>query len=471
MGDMNTDISASSGQASLVNSQLPSGCNSGLMGTNTDTMNHNTTKLNDGKNPTPQVPRGNAGVINKQTRASYASLFKNNRMANAEYKLDYVDTGSDMLEFGLDDIDSIEKTYGICLLGYVISGKPPTAALFDLVRRWGGSYMVFGYHLFLKEMPRCFRFREEDMKSLPSWVQIHGLPPDCWNYAILSKIASKVGKPVHMDMLTHGRKRVKYARVLVELEADKAKINDLKVRLPFGIVDVTLEYELDIKFCETCHRAGHISTTCVRNLNNNNASEGISDDKMVQNGKRRRSASVVWKNGHSRGRSRIGKNYQHAPPRPVSKHQSLPTDLGTSSKGAGTSSNGKLMQQNETIDTSHSNREHGTVHDVETVANDKGKSPMVCHEDANGDDIPSEPDDFKVVSNKKKNKKNNKKKNGANATSQQETAKINAEFFKGMEDSSSCDTEYVNLGDKTSNKRFVGNQEKGRQPEIAFGSQ
>lgn len=32
--------------------------------------------------------------------------------------------------------------------------------------------MVYGYHLFLEDMPTCFRFREEDMNSLPSWIQI-----------------------------------------------------------------------------------------------------------------------------------------------------------------------------------------------------------------------------------------------------------------------------------------------------------
>ncbi|XP_075492085.1 uncharacterized protein LOC142530176 [Primulina tabacum] len=219
-------------------------------------VNHslnNSTKGVDGlsdniKKPAKTIPtnmntRTGTPVMNsKKDRVSYASLFKNNRTANEDYKLEFVDTGSDKLKFGFNDIDSIEDTYGICLLGYVISGKPPTVALFDLVRRWGsdvkfqahetgwivftfpnveakerilcgGAYMVFGFHLFLKEMPRCFRFREKDMNTVPSWVQIHGLPPDCWNFNILSKLAFRLGTPIHMDMLTHQRKRVRYASV------------------------------------------------------------------------------------------------------------------------------------------------------------------------------------------------------------------------------------------------------------------
>lgn len=123
----------------------------------------------------------------KGNRVPYANLFNSNRRARSDLKLHKVDVKSNLPEFAIEHIDSVEKTYGICLLGYVNSGKPPSAALFDLVKRWGsniqfqtcdsgwiiftfhseevlsrilegGSYMVYGYHLFLKEMPMCFRF-------------------------------------------------------------------------------------------------------------------------------------------------------------------------------------------------------------------------------------------------------------------------------------------------------------------------
>ncbi|XP_075507580.1 uncharacterized protein LOC142544415 [Primulina tabacum] len=254
-------------------------------------------------------------------------------MVNANYKLEFKDTGAGKLKFGLDDIDSIEDTYGICLLEYVISGKPPTAALFDLVRRrgsdihfqthdsgWivftflnvevrdrilgGGSYMVYEYHLFLKEMPRCFRFRDEDMNSMPLWVQIHVLPPDCWNFNILSKLACRLGNPIHMDMLTHDRKRIKYARVLIEMEASKPKLLELEIELPFEDVMIKFEYEQDIKFCDVCHRAGDASVSCVRAAHVDMVEEGLED---AGNKFRSRSRSVAWRKSNSRGRSRIGK--------------------------------------------------------------------------------------------------------------------------------------------------------------------
>ncbi|XP_073036527.1 uncharacterized protein [Primulina eburnea] len=188
-------------------------------------------------------------------------------------------------------------------------------ALFDLVRRWGpdirfqthdsgwiiftfpttelrdcilneGSYLVFGFHLFLKEMPRCFRFREEDMNSIPAWVQIHGLPPDCWNFNILSKLASRVGKPIHMDMLTHDRKRFEFARVLIEVETTKQKTTDIVVKLPIGDVVVKFIYEQDIKYCGLCKKTGHATADCC---NANKVEQNIEIEVelvQVDNGKR-----------------------------------------------------------------------------------------------------------------------------------------------------------------------------------------
>lgn len=60
-------------------------------------------------------------------------------MAKADFKLDFVELGLEKIIFDIEHIDSVEKTYGICLLGYVISGKPPTSSLIDLVKRWGSN--------------------------------------------------------------------------------------------------------------------------------------------------------------------------------------------------------------------------------------------------------------------------------------------------------------------------------------------
>lgn len=50
-----------------------------------------------------------------------------------------------------------------------------------------------------------------------------------------------------MDMLTQGRKRVKYARVLIEMDDTKPRVSELDIELHIGDVTVKLEYEQDFK--------------------------------------------------------------------------------------------------------------------------------------------------------------------------------------------------------------------------------
>lgn len=45
--------------------------------------------------------------INKQNRVPFV-LFKNNRMANVNHKLQFMDNGKDELKFGYEHMDSVE---------------------------------------------------------------------------------------------------------------------------------------------------------------------------------------------------------------------------------------------------------------------------------------------------------------------------------------------------------------------------
>lgn len=59
-------------------------------------------------------------------------MFCNNRMAKKDYKLEFVEPGDDTMSFQDEHVDSVQQTYGFCLLGYVINGNPPTSSLLIL---------------------------------------------------------------------------------------------------------------------------------------------------------------------------------------------------------------------------------------------------------------------------------------------------------------------------------------------------
>lgn len=115
-----------------------------------------------------------------------------------------------------------------------------------------------------------------------------------WNNFILSRVASKIGIPIHMDLLTKNRKRVKYSRVLVEIDATLDKIKECKIKLPIGAVDITFEYEQD-KFCPLCKQAGHVADSCYKTSN------------AIGDGNKSRGRSTTHR---FRSKSTIGRGYK-----------------------------------------------------------------------------------------------------------------------------------------------------------------
>lgn len=86
----------------------------------------------------------------------------------------------------------------------------------------------------LKCMPSCFDFDDHELLHIPLWITFPGLPLECWNAKVLSKIASKVGTPITTDEMTESKKRVSYARILVEVDVSKELTKIVPLRMPNG---------------------------------------------------------------------------------------------------------------------------------------------------------------------------------------------------------------------------------------------
>lgn len=68
--------------------------------------------------------------------------------------------------------------------------------------------------------------------TIPVWVRFPGLNFAHWNTTSISKIANTIGKPSMMDEHMKYRRRLAYARVLVEIEAGQAFGREMMVKLP-----------------------------------------------------------------------------------------------------------------------------------------------------------------------------------------------------------------------------------------------
>lgn len=115
----------------------------------------------------------------------------------------------------------------------------------------------------LKVMPQCFEFDDHEICTLPVWVKLPGLPLDFWNPRALTKIVSKIGKPISTDKLTATKGRLLYARVLVEIDMSKKLVRSVAMNLPTGKFRVQpVEFEHEPKFCGNCKMFGHLTTAC-----------------------------------------------------------------------------------------------------------------------------------------------------------------------------------------------------------------
>lgn len=89
-------------------------------------------------------------------------------------------------------------------------------------------------------MPRCFLYAEEELRHLPMWVRIHGLPLHYWSTTILSTIDSKIGRSLHMDKLTRIKECLNFAHILIELDPVGPRMEMIRIWLPIG-VDLDLD--------------------------------------------------------------------------------------------------------------------------------------------------------------------------------------------------------------------------------------
>jgi len=140
-----------------------------------------------------------------------------------------------------------------------------TSELDMLVVLNGGPYHVFGRLLILKHMLDYFDFDTSDMIRLPVWVKFPNFPLQCWSPLCLSKLASVIGKPVHVDSPTASMTRLSYARVLVEVDLLPDLPSLINITLPNGVsISQVVSYESLPRFCKQCKTLGHSNYACTK---------------------------------------------------------------------------------------------------------------------------------------------------------------------------------------------------------------
>lgn len=224
---------------------------------------------------------------------NFAELFKKQNPCPKDGSCQYLKPNEDsILVIEEEDTYRVEDMCRHCLLGFFAGRFPVLKAVRSLVDKWnseceilphqsgwvifkfqdkaklervlaGGPYFIYGRTLLLHSIPENFCFQEEDYSIVPSWVQLHNLPLQCWNMRAISRIASKLGKPLCVDSITLERKRIYYARVLIEMDTAVKPLEEFEVKLPSGVVYTQyVLYENFPKFCNHFFMFGNLKENC-----------------------------------------------------------------------------------------------------------------------------------------------------------------------------------------------------------------
>ncbi|KAI8572256.1 hypothetical protein RHMOL_Rhmol01G0183900 [Rhododendron molle] len=123
-----------------------------------------------------------------------------------------------------------------------------------------------------KDWHRMMKPAQEQPTKIPAWVKFHDLPFELWNQECLSRVASTIGRPLHVDQAT--AKTTKQpellhtkstrARICIEISAEQDLPDEVTVLVEGDSVNVPIEYQVLPPICKLCHVFGHSSERCVK---------------------------------------------------------------------------------------------------------------------------------------------------------------------------------------------------------------
>ena len=115
------------------------------------------------------------------------------------------------------------------------------------------------------------------------WVRFLHLPQEYWRKHTLLEIASGVGTPLIIDVITLYRHLGKYARVLIDVDLSEQLFESGIVERKGHALSVMVQYERQPSFCTHCKMLGHEVHSCIK-LSSLNTTKGTSKALKAETG-------------------------------------------------------------------------------------------------------------------------------------------------------------------------------------------
>ncbi|XP_074305578.1 uncharacterized protein LOC141640795 [Silene latifolia] len=105
----------------------------------------------------------------------------------------------------------------------------------------------------------------EKVSVVPIWVLFPGLDIYLWSSAVLSKMSSKIGRPMFTDIPTTNKDKLSFARVMIEVDISTNPPLEISLNTLFGPYTQRVEYEWIPHYCSSCGKMGHLKQSCKKN--------------------------------------------------------------------------------------------------------------------------------------------------------------------------------------------------------------
>ncbi|XP_074307797.1 uncharacterized protein LOC141642767 [Silene latifolia] len=126
-----------------------------------------------------------------------------------------------------------------------------------------GPWKLGSRSLILKQWYPNFSMEMDKVSTVPIWVLFPDLEPFLWSESVLSKMASKIGKPLFADLNTTCKTKLSFARILVEADVSATLPDEIVLNTPFhGQTVQRIIYEWLPFHCSGCGKLGHKLSSC-----------------------------------------------------------------------------------------------------------------------------------------------------------------------------------------------------------------
>ncbi|CAL5358386.1 unnamed protein product [Camellia sinensis] len=97
-----------------------------------------------------------------------------------------------------------------------------------------GPYYVGARLIVIKKWQPGLKLTKCEFSSVPLWVKLYNVPLELWSEEGLGYIASILGTPLYLDEPTFKRSRLTFARICIEVPANKEIPKSFKINLGYG---------------------------------------------------------------------------------------------------------------------------------------------------------------------------------------------------------------------------------------------